>query len=162
VNTQRTCLSCKSKEYSLRALVDQSLSLFLPPSAAYATQYASLLAYNPPLLCDSNHVTVLPPYAAQSVYSPVGTVESHPISKLKRDASEHQMIDSNSRPEGQIRKENRVGSSKSREMRPSEAARTSRHWSTTLPMPNRKYVSIRDRNATTPSHPSVQGAGHYV
>ena len=121
MNTQRTCLSCKSKEYSLRALVDQSLSLFLPPSAAYATQYASFLAYNPPLLCDSNHVTVLPPYAAQSVYSPVGTVESHPISKLKRDASEHQMIDSNSRPEGQIRKENRVGSAKAREMPPSES-----------------------------------------
>jgi len=42
--------------------------------------YASLLASNPPLLpcdsmlCDLHHVPVLPPYAAQSVYSLVGTV----------------------------------------------------------------------------------------
>jgi hypothetical protein len=50
-------------------------------------------------------------------------IESHPISILKRDVSENQMIDSNSRPEGQIRKENRVGSAKAREMPPSEARR---------------------------------------
>ena len=66
MNTQRTCLLCKSTEYSLRALVDQSLSLFLSLSAAYAAQYASLLAYNPPLLCDSNHVPVL----SESVETP--------------------------------------------------------------------------------------------
>jgi len=48
-------------------------------------------------------------------------IESHPISILKRDVSESQMIDSNSRPEGQIRKENHVGSAKAREMSPYEA-----------------------------------------
>ena len=48
-------------------------------------------------------------------------IESHPIPILKRDVSESQMIDSNSRPEGQIRKENHVGSAKAREMSPYEA-----------------------------------------
>ena len=32
------------------------------------------MACNPPLLCDSDYVPVLPPYAAQSVYGSVGTV----------------------------------------------------------------------------------------
>ena len=32
------------------------------------------MACNPPLLCDSDDVPVLPPYAAQSVYRSVGTV----------------------------------------------------------------------------------------
>jgi len=48
-------------------------------------------------------------------------IESHPASILKKDVSENQMIDSNSRPEGQIKKKTRVGSAKAREMRPSEA-----------------------------------------
>jgi len=90
-------------------------------------------------------------------------IESHIVSILKTDVSEDQMMDSNSRLEGDIRQENLIGSTDTGEMCLSEARLQSvRVWSATLPMPNRKYVSIRGRNVTTPSHPPVQGAGHYV
>jgi len=48
-------------------------------------------------------------------------IESHPTLILKRDVSENQMIDFNSRPESQIRKKKRVGSAKARETCQSEA-----------------------------------------
>jgi len=48
-------------------------------------------------------------------------IESHIVSILKRDVSEDQMMDSNSRLEGHIRQENLVGSTDAGEMCPSEA-----------------------------------------
>ena len=159
--TQRICLSCKSKEYSLRALVGQSLSLSLSLSAAYAQLYASLMAYNPPLICDSNHVPVLPPYAAQSVYSPVGTgacAEAACKKKMEEDTCFSSLNTLLTKLEEWGPKMSKMSHGHTCR----GTASTARHWSATLPMPNRKYVSIRGRNATTPSHPRVQGAGHSI
>jgi len=48
-------------------------------------------------------------------------IESHIVSILKRDVSEDQMMDSNSRLEGHIRQENLIGSTDAGEMCLSEA-----------------------------------------